>query len=208
MKIDHIFIITLPHRTDRLDRLTNQLKSFNLEYEVFYGVNGKKIKTKYECDNMNNGCTASHGQVLQRAQIYGIDNCLVLEDDCVLSDNFVEEIEKLELPTNYDVCYLSGTHRELPIKINDTISRCVKTLTTHAYIANLNSFILLELSRYLLGNISNSLFCYPVDCYFAEFQVNNFYVLNKPLAWQSGGYSDINQREMYYEHLKQPIHEL
>lgn len=55
MKIDHIFIITLPHRTDRLDRLTNQLKSFNLEYEVFYGVNGKVIKAKYECDNLNNG---------------------------------------------------------------------------------------------------------------------------------------------------------
>lgn len=29
--------------------------------------------------------------------------------------------------------------------------------------------------------------------------------LNKPIAWQKGGYSDINGREMYYEHLKESI---
>lgn len=201
MIIDHIFIITLQHRKDRLDSITKQLDVFGLSYEVFYGVNGKAIRTKYECDNMNNGCTASHGQVLQRAEIYGLSNCLVLEDDCELSEDFLTIIQALELPEDWNVCYLSGTHREQPIKINDTISKCVKTLTTHAYLFNLKNDGLFYMRSALLDDFSQ-----PVDCYFAaEQSKNNFYVLNKPIAWQKGGYSDINGREMYYEHLKESI---
>jgi len=201
MIIDHIFIITLPHRKDRLDSITKQLDAFGLSYEVFYGVNGKAIRTKYDCDNMNNGCTASHGQVLQRAEIYGLNNCLVLEDDCELSEDFLTTIQALQLPEDWNVCYLSGTHREQPIKINDTISRCVKTLTTHAYIFNLENDDLFYMSSDLLDDFSQ-----PVDCYFASEQSEfNFYVLNKPIAWQKGGFSDINGREMYYEHLKKSI---
>jgi len=201
MIIDHIFIITLPHRKDRLDSITKQLDAFGLSYEVFYGVNGKAIRTKYDCDNMNNGCTASHGQVLQRAEIYGLNNCLVLEDDCELSEDFLTTIQALQLPEDWNVCYLSGTHREQPIKINDTISKCVKTLTTHAYIFNLENDDLFYMSSNLLDDFSQ-----PVDCYFASEQSEfNFYVLNKPIAWQKGGFSDINGREMYYEHLKKSI---
>lgn len=205
MQLEHIFIITLPHRKDRLNLITSQLDSFGLEYEVFNGVNGKNIKAKYESDNGNVGCTASHGQVLQRAQIMGLNNCLVLEDDCELSDDFLQRITDLQLPNNWDLCYLSGTHREQPIKVNDILSRCVRTLTTHAYIANLKSNNLIELNQYLLGYDANP-YTQPVDCYFAEYQNNSyFYVINKPIAWQKGGYSDINGREMNYEWLKKEI---
>ena len=210
LKIDHIFIITLPHRKDRLYKLTSQLDFFDLEYEIFYGVNGKKIKAKYESDNMNVGCTASHGQVLQRASIMGLDNCLVLEDDCELSDNFLEQLQNLELPEDWNVCYLSGSHKEKPIKVNDTISRCVKTLTTHAYLIR-NSFtrsgVVHTLSLFLNDWIGG--FQQPVDGYFADLQNKgnefNFYVLNKPAAWQRGGFSEINQRDMYYEWLKEEL---
>ena len=201
MIVERIFIITLQHRKDRLDKLTNQLDNFGLEYEVFNGVNGKKIKAKYECDNLNNGCTASHGQVLQRAFIYGLDNCLVLEDDCELPYDFLESLNALELPEDWNVCYLSGTHKEKPIKINETISKCVRTLTTHAYLFNSNNDEL----YYMVADLLND-FEQPVDGYFVDEQTEyNFYVLNKPLAWQGGGFSDVNQREMYYEHLKEEI---
>ena len=199
MQLDHIFIITLPHRKDRLNSITSQLDAFGLEYEVFNGVNGKKIKAKYASDNANVGCTASHGQVLQRAQLMGLSNCLVLEDDCELSDDFLQRINDLLLPDNWDLCYLSGTHREQPIKVNDTISRCVKTLTTHAYIVNIQKDSIYRLRHRLLYTFEE-----PVDCYFANLQkFNYFYVLKKPIAWQKGGYSDINGRVMYYEWLKE-----
>lgn len=214
MQLEHIFIITLPHRKDRLNLITSQLDSFGLEYEVFNGVNGKKIKAKYESDNGNVGCTASHGQVLERAKIMGLSNCLVLEDDCELSNDFLQIITNLQLPNNWDLCYLSGTHREQPIKVNDTISRCVRTLTTHAYLINVKSNACDELIMSLsifsgteCGNLCLDVsFNQPVDCYFATLQkFNYFYVLNKPIAWQKGGYSDINGREMNYEWLKKEI---
>ena len=201
MEIEHIFILTLPHRKDRLDNLTKQLDSFGLEYEVFYGIDGKKIIGNYECDNLNNACTFGHGQILQRAEMYGFDNCLVLEDDCELSHDFLDRITKLELPQDWNVCYLSGTHREPPIRIDDNISKCVRTLTTHAYLFNSSKDELFYMVNDLISD-----FRQPVDCYFVDEQSEfNFYVVNKPLAWQSGGFSDVNQREMYYEHLKEEI---
>ena len=30
-----------------------------------------KLIIEYECDNLNNGCTAAHGQIMQRAFIMG-----------------------------------------------------------------------------------------------------------------------------------------
>ena len=98
MTIDYIFIITLPHRADRLQNITKQLTDYGYQYEVFYGVNGKEIKRKYDCDNLNNGCTAAHGQIMQRAFIMGLENVLIVEDDCVLSDDFNDTIKGLTPP--------------------------------------------------------------------------------------------------------------
>jgi len=136
MTIDYIFIITLPHRADRLQNITKQLNDFGYQYDVFYGVNGKEIKRQYDCDNLNNGCTAAHGQIMQRAFIMGLENVLIVEDDCVLSDKFNDTIKWLTPPDDWDVIYLSGTHREPPAKIDNTLSRCVRTLTTNAYLFN------------------------------------------------------------------------
>jgi GR25 family glycosyltransferase involved in LPS biosynthesis len=199
MRIDQIFILTLPHRQDNLYRLTSQLNLFGIDYEIFYGVNGKNIVTDYQCDNLNNGCTASHGQIIQRAKIMGLDNCLILEDDCILSDDFIQQLDSLKLPENWKVCYLSGSHREYPIKVNDVFSLCTKTFTTHAYIINSSFFN--EISDKLLTDYKQ-----PVDCYFVDLQnEHEMYVLNKPAAWQSGGYSDVNKRDMYYDWLKDEI---
>ena len=199
MNIEHIFIITLPHRLDRISSIKKQLDELSLSYEVFNGVNGRFIKTSYISDNMNVGCTASHGQVIQRAKIYGLNNCLILEDDCELSPEFLETINNLELPSDFDLCYLSGTHRKEPIFVNETISKCINTLTTHAYIVNLNSENISKLQSQLL----NESYTQPVDCYFSDMQqTGNFYVLNKPIAWQKAGYSDIVGRVMCYAWLK------
>ena len=203
MTIDYIFIITLPHRADRLQKITSQLTQLGYQYEVFYGVNGKEIKKQYGCDNLNNGCTAAHGQIMQRAFIMGLENVLIVEDDCVFSDDFKETIANFTPPDEWDVIYLSGTHREPPAKINNTISRCVRTLTTHAYLFNAKS----PENRRLMNDLLTK-FTQPVDCFFVDMQYNgNYYVFNKPLAWQSGGYSDVNQRDMYYDHLKDIVYE-
>ena len=89
MNIDYIFIITLPHRADRLQKITSQLTQLGYQYEVFYGVNGKEIKKQYGCDNLNNGCTAAHGQIMQRAFIMGLENVLIVEDDCIFALHFI-----------------------------------------------------------------------------------------------------------------------
>ena len=119
MNIDYIFVITLPHRSDMLNNIVKQLDG--LKYEIFYGVQGKEIKKQYECDNLNNGCTAAHGQIMQRAFIMGLENVLIVEDDCVFADNFKETIANFTPPDDWDVIYLSGTHREPPAKLNNTI---------------------------------------------------------------------------------------
>lgn len=209
MKIDRIFILTLPQSKARLDKLAAQLNLFGLDYEVFYGVQGKDIKFRYECDNLNNGCTASHAQVIQRALIMGLENCLVLEDDCELCDDFPKRLHELQLPKDWDLCYLGGTHIEKPVKITDDLYRCSNTLTTHAYIIK-NTFMQAGIMNTLSLVLSNRVggFLQPVDCYFVDLQkekMYNFYVVNPPMAWQRSSYSEIQKKQVSYPWLKEKI---
>lgn len=198
--IDHIFILTLQQRAERLKAITRQLDSFGMEYEPFYGVQGRKIRTLYPCDNLNNGCTASHLQMVQRAQIMGLNNCLILEDDVTLCDDFPDRIDELPdiLPDDWDMVYFSGSHREKPQIISERLCKVSWTLTTHAYL----------LRNTMFDRVTKALpsLHQPVDCYYVEWQKEiNAYLTNPPIAWQAGGYSDVQQREMYYPWLKEEV---
>jgi len=181
----------------------------------------KDIKFRYECDNLNNGCTASHAQVIQRALIMGLENCLVLEDDCELCDDFPKRLHELQLPKDWDLCYLGGTHIQKPVKITDELYRCSNTLTTHAYLINIaDKNLATKIADEMITNGEHGkAFTKPVDCYFVDFQkvkanifsetfvpYYDFFVVNPPMAWQRSSYSEIQKKQVSYPWLKEKIH--
>lgn len=124
---DKIYVINLEESKDRLENLNKQANKLNLNIERFPAIKGKtlteqdlinndylgNIKLKY---NGSLGCYLSHCLLWEK--IYKenkYDNVLILEDDCLLPDNFIEQIQELKKYTPEDFDYLNlgiGKRRE------------------------------------------------------------------------------------------------
>ncbi len=99
-----IFIINLSHRTDRKAFMGRQLTEFNLEAEFVEAVDGKNLKpeeaTLYDevTARIRNGkvlspgelgCALSHRKIYEKMTQESISEALILEDDIVLTKEFV-----------------------------------------------------------------------------------------------------------------------
>lgn len=197
MKQLKTYCINLDHRIDRWGQASEQFAKHSLSVERFSAIKGgdyigdSKLKTGLI------GCNLSHYFIIERAKVLGFDSVMIFEDDVVLHDNFIQEFHAClpELPTDWNMLYFGGSHREPVQKISDRICKVSKTLTTHAYIIHRSMY---DRALEMLRNLSE-----PVDCLFAELQKEfNVYVTNPPLAWQRESFSDIENRVMNYDWIK------
>lgn len=195
---DKVFCINLEKNAVRWASFFPQMFINSIEIERFPAINGKEFKIEYPCKSMgNNGCTLSHYFIIERAKLIGWKSVFIFEDDAELHKDFQQIFNEAikELPADWDMLYLGGSHREKPQQISKYIYKVTQTYTTHAIAVNhtmydriIKSFTSLE---------------QPVDCYYANWQKEiNAYVIAPHLAWQRGGYSDIEERDMHYPFLK------
>jgi GR25 family glycosyltransferase involved in LPS biosynthesis len=192
-----IFCINLDRRPDRWLHAQEQFNKHGLMVERFAAIDGNDFIRSYPADNANNGCTLSHYFIIERAKLLGYESVMIFEDDIVLHDQFKELLAEClnDLPADWDMLYFGGSHREKPSPVNEHILRVNKTLTTHGYIVRNTMF------DKVIDNFKN--LDNPVDCFYAAWQQEfNIYITNPPIAWQKGGYSDICNREMYYDWIK------
>ncbi len=108
---DKILVITIPSFSDRIENMKKRLDG--VEYEFFYGAYGRDIDVEYYRSRGSRltrgqlGCALSHYKIYQKMVDDDLDNVLILEDDCVFSQNIVElEQYYSQLPENYSVFYL------------------------------------------------------------------------------------------------------
>lgn len=196
---DKIYCINLDRRPDRWQLAKEQFDKHNLIVERFGAIDARDFKLSYPTDNGNNGCTLSHYFIIERAKILGFESVMIFEDDVELHEDFdfILNAAMDYLPQNWDMLYFGGSHREKPLGLSHTgrLMRVQKTLTTHGYI------IRSSLYDKVIDNFKN--LNNPVDCFYAAWQKEfNVYITNPPIAWQRGGYSDIENREMHYEWIK------
>lgn len=99
---DKVVVINLDRRTDRMEKLGNQLDKLEIQYERFSAVDGKELGIK----PIEAG-TRSHQKVLE--QNIG-KQVLILEDDALFVDDFNEKFDEVmqHLPENYDIFYLGA----------------------------------------------------------------------------------------------------
>jgi GR25 family glycosyltransferase involved in LPS biosynthesis len=116
-----IFVINLKRDTDRLNKILQQFKYFNItNFEIFEGVDGKNLTY----DNLKNydsktskriirelslseiGCALSHIEVYRRI-INENKRCLIIEDDVVLSDEFKNFID-IEIEDECDILFFGA----------------------------------------------------------------------------------------------------
>lgn len=198
---DRVYCINLDRRPERWQLANEQFEKHGLDVERVSAIDGHQIPGKEYLTLKPGlyGCTASHYLLVERAKYLRLKSIMVFEDDVILRDNFYSELNACmdDLPEDWQMLMLGGSHRLLPIKMTNTnrLLQATKTLTSHGYIINENVY---DRVTELLRNMQS-----PIDSVFAEIQqLGKVFVCNPPLAWQRGGYSDIENREMYYDWIK------
>lgn len=198
--VDKIYCVNLDRRPDRWKYASAQFEAAGLKVERFAAIDSQDFKIEYPTKPGACGCALSHYFLIERAKMLGFKTVMIFEDDIELKPRFISELEKciVELPEDWDMLYLGGSHREKPTKVTDSIYKVSKTLTTHAYIMRSTMF---DRTISLLKNIEQ-----PVDGIYADLQKEfNVYLTNPPLAWQREDFSDIEGRKMSYEWIKNEV---
>ncbi len=131
MHIDKIFIINLPQRIERLEKIKNLLQKLDFDnYEIYNAIDGKnlsesKINDLLSITSLNSlytqaqnhkdirskgaiGCYLSHYNLWNEMIKRNYDNVLIIEDDAETDNNYHEIISFINsIPNNYDIALLS-----------------------------------------------------------------------------------------------------
>ena len=127
--IDKIYIINLEFQKDLKKQITNQMIKYNiLDYVIF-------IDAVYRPDRPSYGCSLSHHKALQDMKKNNYDACMILEDDCVLTE-FPFKIND-KVPEDWAMLYPGYlAYDEISYKYNNSFLRLIDARSTHSYIVN------------------------------------------------------------------------
>lgn len=205
---DGIFFINLDRREDRLEFIEKQLDRVGIIAERISAVDGNLLDPDPSIGNGWNhkgvaGCALSHRKVIQLAKERGYKSFLVIEDDTVFSDDFVEKAPFYigQLPEDWDMVYFGGNYLSSLTPVNVNVGRCIHTLTTNMYAMKHTMY------DYVLSNISDKVeeLKMPVDVLYTNIQANksfNCYAFRPQLVWQDSIFSDIENKSQELPYLK------
>lgn len=160
-----IFCITLKNTPKRREHAAKYFENHNLDVEFFEGIHGETfgLKSTIPCNqdhNYNNtdnyyigngrvGCFLSHYMLWKTLSYLPYDEILILEDDCLLCDDFVTKFNyyKSQLPEDWQYvfvghCCLSDDNQKITINEN-IITTVIPPLCTHAYLIKKSSIPIL-----------------------------------------------------------------
>lgn len=149
MLFEKVFIINLKRRTDRRQNMIERIGRAGLRCPVEFveAVDAKELPPdpgdayrpylQWEDPGSDNewyqrplkmgeiGCSLSHYRVWQQIQREKIERALILEDDAILSENFLSQCQLLhkEIPADWELLYLYRFR--LPITLDQNISERV-----------------------------------------------------------------------------------
>ena len=135
------------------------------------------------------GCLESHCDVVEEAMKLGYDSVMILEDDVILTSDFIPIIDKM--PKQWDMIYL-GYNVYNGYRYNKSLLKVVDAKTTHAYILSGNCFKQISKNARQSG--------IPIDDYYTKFiQTNrNCYGVYPMIFSQADGFSTTEGRETKY----------
>ncbi len=209
MKIDKIIVINLDRSPNKREQIESQLNKFGLNYIILPGFDGNLITNKSLNNLFKSGgysfvsgskipmmkthmaCALSHIFAINMARSLNYENVLILEDDIIICDDFIERLKILEesVPTDWEHIYLGGMIWDPFIKTKRVSKYFYETGVvsgTHAYL--LNSSVFRKMSEHL-SQLSNN-----VDGMMCEILVNKIitsYIFIPFFAYQKTMKSDI-----------------
>ena len=143
---DKIYCLNLKKRENRWIYSNYQFVNNNIIVERFDAIDGELIDFTDSNINLESlsrkglieskgalGCLKSHLEIIKDAKSKNYKRILIFEDDILLSDNFKEEVKKIE-NIDWNLLYLGASQFEWSsIKPENELYKCSKTLGTFAY---------------------------------------------------------------------------
>ena len=140
---ERIFVINLPYKRDRRERLTRHLEQMQLadpgSLHWVRAVSGEICPPPgyFKAGGGAWGCLQSHLRIAQDAAMDRLHNYLVLEDDVVFHEQSGSDLARLmaELPDDWGQVYLGGQHLKDPEPVEGSpfVFRCRNVNRTHAF---------------------------------------------------------------------------
>ena len=203
LKSSHIYVINLERRKDRLDNIEKEMKKHSLEYEIFKAADGLFMEVPKDSKKINEinaqyilGCMVSHWGVVEDAWKNRYPFIIVLEDDIILCEDFIERIKIIEgYKLDFDILYIGGHFDDLNISLENTEHKYIKRVNsvsgTYGYI--INSSIYEDI-------LNNCNYNYGIDEFYSKkIQTkNNCYAFIPFLVDHQKGYSDIAETTIDY----------
>jgi|694.fasta_scaffold113773_1 GR25 family glycosyltransferase involved in LPS biosynthesis len=218
MIVNKILIINLDDKKERLDKVMNSLEKLNIKHyaerfaahtrESDLFKQKKGMFCSYFCTNGMKGCASSHLATWQKIVDEDLNAAMILEDDVIFNDNFLELLDDFskELPSDWDMvllgcvmkCGMKKNYKTIESlhnilydygeneRINDKILKLKNFIGAHAYILSNKG------ARKLLNDIE--LKTGHIDLDISDYLYNNpdfkAYVFSKEIALQTGSISD------------------
>ena len=197
--ISNVFYINLEERLDRKKHVEEQLNQLGWNYTRFNAIKNKSGRVGY---------SMSHLKLLLDAKKHKLPYIVIVEDDIQFTniEMFKKQVEIfLKSKINYDVYLLAGNLRSPVKEVKPGILKICKSFTTTGYIVKNHYF------DKMINNIKegiNNLIRNPnngynaIDVYWMKLQQSgNWYISYPRTVTQLPDYSDIEEREVNYNHL-------
>jgi len=198
---EHTLFINLDHRKDRLEHVEKEFEKMGIQGERFNAIKPSSGAV---------GCTLSHIKCLEIAKERDYEQVFICEDDITFTNPalFKENIEKF--CTNEDIMWdvlIIGGNNVPPYKqYYNYCARVFNCQTTTGYIVKQEFYDTMiknfkEGVTNLMRDPTNKR-TYAIDIYWKKLQMENFwYMITPPTVTQYENYSDIENRNLNYDHL-------
>lgn len=197
----HSLFINLDSRVDRFEHALQEFEKMNIQVERVSAIKNK---------NGAIGCTMSHIKCLQIAKNRDYDYVFICEDDITfLNPNKLKEsAEKFKtyMKSKWDVLIIGGNNVPPYEQLSDYCARVFSCQTTTGYIVQKHFYDILiknfkESAEKLMRDPANKRE-YALDMYWKRLQKEHIWLmLTPPTVTQYESYSDIEERNVNYDHL-------
>jgi hypothetical protein len=196
---DITYCINLDKRTDRWEQAQVEFKKIGISVRRVSAIDGSLYPEYAGLKPGANGCRLSHLKVLNMAIKNQYDKIFIAEDDIIFDDNFNEKFESLEeqIPNDWDLIYLcANPHTGQRKFVNKNIYKMTGGYSSHSIIMR-NTFFKKAIDAILSMP-------YQVDVVYGELQKHfNCYITIPHLAFQSNGFSDVENSNVDYSFFRQ-----
>lgn len=105
---DHVYLINLKRRPDRLKKMQSLLKRLKIEFTLIEAVDGRNIKrVPYGLNGGIVGCHESHLKIFRDVKKKGYEQPLILEDDLISHKDFERVLEIIfSIPKDWRLLYI------------------------------------------------------------------------------------------------------